>query len=111
MARRVRYHAQFAEDLATRVIWLQAHRPPEQRLNLARALALFVERVIAFPGLGLEMHRRGAMSYRVRPIADPMPYYVWYSYDTASVNGVIALLMLLHESQDREDFDPSGFDF
>lgn len=110
MARRVRYHVQFAADLVERLRWLQKHRPPVQRTNLAQALATFRQRVTAFPGLGQEIERRGTVSYRVRPVADPLPYYVWYSYDTADERGVIALLMLLHQSQDRERFDPSRFE-
>ncbi|HEV2249761.1 MAG TPA: type II toxin-antitoxin system RelE/ParE family toxin [Candidatus Limnocylindria bacterium] len=109
MARRVRYHAQFAADLAERVRWLQRHRPPEQRANLAHALLTFSERVATFPGLGQEVERRGAVSYRVRPI-DPLPYRIWYSYDVADEHGVISVLMLLHEAQDRQHFDPSRFD-
>ena len=110
MARRVRYHAQFAADLAERVRWLQKHRPPEQRTNLAQALATFKERVAAFPGLGQEVDLRGTVVYRVRPLADPLPYSVWYSYDTADENGVVSLLMLLHQAQDRDRFDPGRFE-
>lgn len=110
MARRVRYHVQFAADLAERVRWLQKHRPPEQRAHLAQALATLRERVAAFPGLGLETERRGTVSYRVRPVADPLPYLVWYSYDTADEQGVVSLLMLLHQAQDRERFDPTRFE-
>lgn len=110
MTRRLRYHAQFAADLAQRVRWLQKHRPPEQRRNLAQALAAFKERVAAFPGLGHEVERRGMVTYRVRPIGDPLPYLVWYSYDAADENGVVSLLMLLHEAQDRERFDPDRFE-
>lgn len=110
MTRRVRYHTQFAEDLADRVRWLQKNRPPAQRAHLAQALTTFRERVAAFPGLGLEVERRGTVSYRVRPLADPLPYYVWYSYDTADDQSVISLLMLLHQAQDRERFDPSRFE-
>ncbi|MGH2499287.1 MAG: hypothetical protein ACRDF0_04240 [Candidatus Limnocylindria bacterium] len=45
----------------------------------------------------------------MRPLGDPLPYLVWYSYDTADPNGPLSLLMLLHEAQDRERFDPSEF--
>lgn len=110
MARGVRYHAQFAADLAERVRWLQRYRPPEQRAHLAQALTTFRERVAALPGLGLEVERRGTMSYRVRPVADPLPYLVWYSYDSADGQGVISPLMLLHQAQDRERFDPNRFE-
>ena len=110
MARRVRYHTQFAADLAQRVRWLQKNRPPEQRTNLAQALAIFKERVAAFPGLGQEVELRGTVSYRVRPLGDPLPYFVWYAYDAADESGVVSLLMLLHQAQDRERFDPSRFE-
>lgn len=110
MARRVRYDAQFRADLAERVRWLQRYRPPEQRKNLARAIASFEERVAAFPGMGQELTLRGTVSYRARPLAEPLPYLVWYSYDTARADGPISLLMLLHESQDRERFDVSRFE-
>lgn len=50
------------------------------------------------------------VTYRVRPIGDPLPYLVWYSYDAADENGVVSLLMLLHEAQDRERFDPDRFE-
>jgi len=110
VARRVRYHEQFATDLGQRVRWLQKNRPPEQRANLAQALASFTERVAAYPGIGLEIERRGTVSYRIRPIADPLPYTVWYSFDTADDDGAVSLLMLLHYAQDRERFDPSRFE-
>ena len=110
MARRVRYHAQFAADLAERVRWLQKNRPPEHRTNLAQALATFKERVAAFPGLGQEIDLRGTVAYRVRPLGDPLPYYVGYSYDTDDETGVVSLLMLLHQAQDRERFDPGQFE-
>jgi len=110
MARRVRYHVQLAADLGESVRWLQKHRPPAQRRELAQALATFTERVAAFPGLGQEVERRGTVSYRVRPVADPLPYHVWYSYDIADDDGVVSLLMLLHQAQDRERFDPGAFE-
>lgn len=110
MARSVRYDEQFRADLAERVRWLQRHRPPDQRRNLARAIGSFKERVAAFPGIGQEVTLRDTVSYRVRPLAEPLPYLVWYSYDTARADGSISLLMLLHESQDRERFDASRFE-
>lgn len=110
MARGHRYHQQFRADLGARVHWLRLHRPPEQRANLAAALAAFIRRVTEYPGIGVEVERVGTVSYRVRPIADPLPYIVWYAYDTAADDGVVSLLMLLHDAQDRERFDPSRFD-
>ncbi|MGH2451771.1 MAG: type II toxin-antitoxin system RelE/ParE family toxin [Candidatus Limnocylindria bacterium] len=107
MARSVRYDWQFRADLAERVRWLQRNRPPEQRKNLARAIASFKKRVAAFPGMGHEVALRGTVSYRARPLAESLPYLVWYSYDTARPDGSISLLMLLYESQDRERFDAS----
>jgi plasmid stabilization system protein ParE len=110
VARGVRYHIRFAADLAKRVRWLQKDRPPEQRTSLAHALETFRERVSAFPGLGQELHARGTISYRVRPLGDPLPYWVWYAYDSADENGVVSLLMLMHHAQDRERFDPGQFE-
>lgn len=110
MARRVRYHTEFAADLAQRVRWLQKNRPPEQRRNLAHALDTFRERVAAYPELGREVNARGTISYRVRPLGDPLPYWVWYAYDAADEAGAVSLLMLLHQAQDRERFDPARFE-
>lgn len=110
MARGHRYHVQFRADLSARVHWLRLHRPPEQRANLAAAHRTFIRRVTEYPGIGVEIERAGAVSYRVRPIADALPYNVWYAYDTADDDGVVSLLMLLHDAQDRERFDPSKFD-
>lgn len=110
MARSVRYDAQFRADLAEHVRWLRRYRPPEHRTNLARAIASFKKRVAAFPGMGHEVALRGSVSYRVRPLTEPLPYLVWYSYDAARADGPISLLMLLHESQDRERFDASRFE-
>jgi hypothetical protein len=77
---------------------------------LQRALRAFVGSVRRYPGIGVEVERRGTTSYRVRPLARPLPYLVWYCYDTADATGSVSLLMLLHEAQDRERFDPEGFD-
>jgi ParE toxin of type II toxin-antitoxin system, parDE len=110
VGRGVRYHTRFAADLAKRVRWLQKNRPPEQRTSLAHALGTFRERVSAFPGLGQELYARGTISYRVRPLGDPLPYWVWYAYDSADENGVVSLLMLMHYAQDRERFDPGQFE-
>lgn len=110
MARLVRYHRSSVADLAARVTWLRQHRPPEQRANLRNALARFRERVAAYPALGHEIERRANVAYCVRPIGDPLPYLVWYSYDTADPNGAVSLLMLLHDAQDRERFNPDRFE-
>jgi plasmid stabilization system protein ParE len=93
-----------------RVRWLERNRPPQQRENLQRALRSFVDRVRRFPALGEEIERRGFVSYRVRLLAEPLPYLVWYSYDEHATDGAVSLLMLLHEAQDRARFDPSDFD-
>jgi len=110
MARRVRYHENFRTDLAVRVRWLRANRPAEQQASLRTALASFARRIVRFPALGREIERRGTVSYRARPIGDPLPYIVWYSYDTADESAPVSLLMLLHEAQDREGFDPDRFE-
>jgi hypothetical protein len=39
-----------------------------------------------------------------------LPYRIWYGYAPGAKSGVIALLMLLHDSQDRERFDPTEFE-
>ena len=49
MARRIRYHEQFQQDLADRVKWLARHRGSEQLANLQQALRSFNRRVPAFP--------------------------------------------------------------
>lgn len=110
MARRVRYHENFRSDLAARVSWLQADRPPEERAGLRKALASFSRRIARFPRIGREVDRRATISYRARPIGGPLPYIIWYSYDMVDASGPVSLLMLLHESQDRERFDPGDFE-
>jgi plasmid stabilization system protein ParE len=109
VARPVRYHVQFAADLAVQVRWLRQLRPAEQRTNLQKALATFEERVGEFPGLGREIERRGSVAYCVRPVGEHLPYLVWYSHDTADQRGPISLLMLLHEAQDRERFNLDSY--
>lgn len=111
MARRsLRYHQRFVADLAARVGWLRRHRPPEQRRNLREALGRFRERVAAYPALGREIERRRGVAYCVRPIGHRLPYLVWYAYDTDDPDGPVSLLMLMHEAQDRERFDPEVFE-
>lgn len=110
MARAIRYHEQFRQDLGERARWLARHRPPEQRLDLRREMRSFIKRVTGFPGLGEEVEKRGSISYRVRLLGEPLPYLVWYSYDEDDPDGAVSLLMLLHESQDRARFDPRRFD-
>jgi plasmid stabilization system protein ParE len=110
VARPVRYQIQFAADLAAHVEWLRRHRPAEQRVNLRRALATFKRRVGEFAGLGREIERHGSVAYCVRPVGEHVPYLVWYSYGTADQDGPVSLLMLLHEAQDRERFNPDRFE-
>lgn len=110
MARGIRYHARFLETLESQLRWLERHRPEEQRHDLQRALIAFEERVTAFPGLAQEVRRRGPISYRVRLVEEPLPYIVYYSYDSADDDAHVRLLMLLHERQDRARFDPSHFE-
>ncbi|MBI2325570.1 MAG: type II toxin-antitoxin system RelE/ParE family toxin [Chloroflexi bacterium] len=110
MARAIRYHDQFRQDLDGRVRWLVRNRPPEQRVSLQRELRSFIRRVAAFPGLGEEVERRGTISYRVGLLGEPLPYLVWYSYDDGDPDGAVSLLMLLHEAQDRLRFDPRDLD-
>lgn len=109
MARRVRYHTSFKNDLAARVRWLRVNGPPEQRANLRAALAAFKERIGTFPGVGEEIERRGPRTYRRFTIGTPLPYIVWYYYDTSSEQAPVWLAMLMHEDQDRERFSPERF--
>lgn len=110
MGRPVRYHRQFLADLAARVEWLERNRPADQRDTLQQAVTAFVVRVSDFPAAAHEDRRRGGVSYRVCLLADPLPYLVWYSFDESKPNGPVWILMLLHEAQDRAQFDPSRFD-
>ncbi len=110
MARSIRYHERFRQDIEERVRWLARNRPPDQRDKLRRELRTFITRVTAFPGLGDEVERLGTVSYRVRLLGAPLPYLVWYSYDEDDADGAVSLLMLLHEAQDRARFDPGRFE-
>lgn len=110
MARRVRYHENFKRDIAAHVRWSAENRPPEQRDNLRAALAACKERIAAHPGIGQEVELHGSHSYRVFTIGRPLPYLVWYMYDTADERAPVSLLMLMHESQDRERFSPGQFE-
>ena len=110
MARAVRYHASFKNDLAERVKWLRINRPPQQRSNLRTLLAAFKERIGAFPGLGEEIELRGTHSYRRFTVGRTLPYLIWYYYDTANQASPVWLAMLMHEDQDRERFSPERFE-
>lgn len=110
MRRAVRYHASFTNDLVERVRWLREHRPPGQRRTLRAALAAFIKRIAAFPGIGEEMERRGSRSFRRFTLGRPLPYVVWYHYDLADERSPVWLLMLMHEDQDRERFSPDRFE-
>ena len=82
----------------------------EQRANLRAGLAAFRRRFAKHPGIGVEVERRGAHSYRVFTIGRGLPYLIWYVYDAEDPNGPVSLLMLLHEAQDRQRFDEGDFD-
>ncbi len=110
MPRAVRFHTSFHADLAARLAWLRANRPPAERARLHDALAAFVRRVGANPAMGRETERRGVRSFRVFPIGGRLPYLVWYHYDVAERDAPVWLAMLLHDAQDRERFDPGRFD-
>jgi plasmid stabilization system protein ParE len=109
VARSLRYHRQFRQDLQGRARWLKRNRPPEQLTSLQQAVNTFVHRVTAFPALGTEVEKRGTISYRVRLLGEPLPYVVWWSFDEGDPDGPVSLLMLLHEAQDRARFDPNRF--
>ncbi len=110
MGRPVRYHRLFLADLAARVAWLDRNRPTEQLDNLQQAVTAFIGRISDLTAAAHEDRRRGAVSYRVCLLADRLPYLVWYSFDESKLNGPVWLLMLLHEAQDRAQFDPGRFD-
>jgi plasmid stabilization system protein ParE len=110
VARSIRYHRQFRQDLQDRARWLARNRPAPQLANLQQVLTAFVQRVTVFPAIGEEVEKRGTVSYRVRLLGDPLPYVVWYSFDESDPDGAVSLLMLLHEAQDRARFDPNRFD-
>jgi plasmid stabilization system protein ParE len=110
LRRRVRYDERFAKDLASCVRWLARNRSPEQLTNLRAALVAFTARIATHPLIGHEVERRGAHSYRVFPIGGHLPYLVWYMCDTDDDRAPVSLLMLMHESQDRERFSPEEFD-
>lgn len=46
----------------------------------------------------------------MRLVEEPLPYIVYYSYDSADDDADVRLLMLLHERQDRARFDQSHFE-
>ena len=110
MPRPVRFHRSFLRDIAGNIRWLLTHRAPEERARLRAALASFNARIGAHPALGEEFERRGSRSYRVFPLGGSLPYLVWYYYDAAHEDGPVWLVMLMHEAQDRERFDPDRFE-
>ena len=110
MARPVRYRESFKRDLTERVSWLRRHRSVEQRARLRAAIAEFVRRVAMHPGIGYEVERDGVASYRVFALGAGLPYVLWYVYMPTNDRGAVDILMLLHDAQDRERFDPSRFE-
>lgn len=108
--RQVRYRARFRSDLAAQLTYLRRNRPPVERERLREAIGRFGRIVAGTPGIGEPFEMRGTTSYRVFPLTARLPYLVLYSYDTASPAAVVWLEMLVHESQDRERFDPAPWD-
>lgn len=103
----MRLRSSFTADLAQHVRLLVRHRPPEQIERLRSALALARTRLSRDPGLGQEVERRGATSFRVTSIGQGLPYLVWYSYDEVDPRSPVRLLMLRHERQERARIDDS----
>lgn len=58
------------------------------------------------PALGEETERHGTTSWRVFPLSARLPYLVGYFYDVADERAPVSLVLLVHEAQDREAFDP-----
>jgi plasmid stabilization system protein ParE len=110
VARPVRYHQTFEQDVAAQLSWLRRHRAPSDRNRLSAALTLFTRRVGAHPAVGHEIERHGVDSYRVFHLGAGLPYLVWYAYSLEDGRGPVRLMRLLHESQDRERFDARDFD-
>ena len=75
---------------------------------LRAALWSFRRRIATHPALGEETERHGSVSWRVFPLSTRLPYLVWYFYDVADERAPISLVLLVHEAQDRADFDPPG---
>ncbi len=110
MARPVRYHASFKDDLTKRVKWLRINRAPQQRANPARGARRVQRTDRCVPGLGEEIELRGTRSDRRFTIGGPLPYIVWYYYGTANERTPVWLTMLMHDDQDRERFSPERFE-
>lgn len=110
MARRVGKSARFIRDVDEQIRWLERHRPFDDIVRFRAAIDAFARRVGASPGVGEEVLATAARSYRVFRLGAGLPYRVWYHYAPGTKNGIVALLMLLHDSQDRERFDPAEFE-
>lgn len=71
-------------------------------------MALLRRRLGTSPGIGRPVERRGTVSLRVLPLGGRLPYLVWYLHDEADPRAPVWLVMLRHEDQDREPFEPPG---
>jgi plasmid stabilization system protein ParE len=82
----------------------------DDRARFRVAIELFIRRIAANPGIGHELERVDARSLRVFALGAGLPYRVWYRYSPDDRDGDIELLLLLHDAQDRERFDPTEFE-
>jgi plasmid stabilization system protein ParE len=110
LARSIHRHRTFTRNVDEQVRWLERHRPVDDVLRFRAALDAFARRISANPGVGEEVAVTAARSYRVFRLGSGLPYRIWYGHAPGANSRVIALLMLLHDSQDRERFDPTEFE-
>ena len=107
MPRRVRDLDTFTRSVGEQIRWLEGHRPLDDASRFRDAIEAFIRRIAASPGIGHELERVEARSLRVFALGAGLPYRVWYRYSPDDRDGEVKLLLLLHDSQDRERFDPT----
>jgi len=110
LPRRVRDRDTFTRTVGEQLRWLERNRTMNDRTRFSVAIESFIRRIAANPGIGHELARAETRSLRVFALGAGLPYRVWYRYSPDDRDGDIELLLLLHDSQDRERFDPTEFE-
>lgn len=103
MTRRVRRDVAFGATVRETAQWLVFHRSVEDIERLRRELERIETRLGSYPRLGREVEVRGGWSIRAIRLGR-LPYLIWYSFDASDPRGLIWLLLVMHERQDRDEF-------
>lgn len=100
VARRVRIHADFRDDLRAQLAWIADHQPASYIDRLRDGLDEAIELIGEWPAIGVVAGHDGRRVLRTL-ILRSLPFVIWYGFDAEGASSDVWLLRLFHSRQDR----------